>query len=168
MEGNGPTVVVLASDDVGAGDFADLGEELDELFLGGIDGKTTHKDRATVQVVLAEELLVGVGARDEGLLLHIERIDAKAVVLADSLREKVSMKWTRSDVLGLTEAYRVEIALGIELGELDQDGRGQTQDRLDLRGEQLALAELPVQLENIPGLIDGNVVAKAAINDEGA
>ena len=168
MEGNGPTVVVLASDDVGAGDFANLGEKLDELVFIGIDGKTTNKDRAAVHVVLAEELLVSIRARDEGLLLHIEGVDAKAVILADSLWEKVRMKWTRSDVLGLSEAYRVEIALGIKLGELDKNGRGQTQDRLDLRGEQLALAKLPVQLENIPGLIDGNVVAKAAINDEGA
>ena len=168
MEWNGPTVVVLTSDDVGAGDFANLGEELDELVLVGIDGKTTNKDRATVQVVLAEELLVGVRARDEGLLLHIERVDAKAVILADSLRENVRMKSTRSDVRGLSEAYRVEIALGIKPGELDQDGRGQTQDRLDLRGEQLALAELPVQLEDIPGFVDGDVVAKAAVNDEGA
>jgi hypothetical protein len=161
-------VVVLTSDDVGAGDFANLGEELNELVLVGIDGKTTDKDRATVQVVLAEELLVGVRARDEGLLLHIERVDAEAVILADSLRENVRMKSTRSDVRGLREAYRVEIALGIKLGELDQDRRGQTQDRLDLRGEQLALAELPVQLEDVPGLVDGDVVAKAAVNNEGA
>ena len=85
-------------DDVDVEDFANGGEEIDDLFLVGVGGEVADKDRTTVHIILAEELLVGVGARDEVLLLHVEGIDAVSVVLADGLWEIVSMQRTRSDV----------------------------------------------------------------------
>jgi hypothetical protein len=88
IERNGLTVEVGARDDIAADDIADRGEELEDLGALGIEGKTTDEDGTAVGVVLVEEILVGIGARHGAPLLHIEGVDAVAVVLADSLWEK--------------------------------------------------------------------------------
>jgi hypothetical protein len=86
-------------EDVGVDDLTNDGSEmLDEVFFVGVDGQTADEDRTTVDVVLAKELFVGVGARDKAPVLHIEGIDAITVIPTDSLREQVSMLRARSDV----------------------------------------------------------------------
>jgi hypothetical protein len=65
------------------------------------------------------------------------------------------------------EAYRVEIALGIELGELDEDRGGEAHGFTHLGAEQLALAELTVRLQDLPGGVDGDLVTAATVDDEG-
>lgn len=86
-------------DHVGVDDFRNRRAELDEVLASGVDRETTDENRPTVRVVLAEELFVRVRARDEGLVLHIEGVDAITVILADGLREQVRMPTTRSDVV---------------------------------------------------------------------
>ena len=68
---------------------------------------------------------------------------------------------------GLSEAYRVEVALGIELGELDENRGGKAHGFAHLGAEQLALAELTVRLQDLPGGVDGDLVTAAAVDDEG-
>lgn len=65
-------------------------------------------------------------------------------------------------------AYSVEIALGIERGKLDQDGLRKLHGFLELRAQPLALAELPVRLENLPRHFRSDLVTAAAVDDEGA
>ena len=74
-----------ALDDVDVDNVANLGEEIDHLLLVSIDGHTANKDRTTVDIVFAEVFLVGIGARELLLLLHIESIDAISVVFLDGL-----------------------------------------------------------------------------------
>jgi hypothetical protein len=162
-------VPVRARDDVHVDHLADGGEEVGDLLLLGVVGQAPDEDGTAVMVVLLHEHVVRVGARHEGLLLDVEGVNAEAVMLADRLWEMVSMEGTRLSMgAEWVEAYRVEIPLGIKLGELDQDRHGEAHGLLHLDGEDLTLGELPVGLQDLPGGPGRDVFAVAAVDDEGA
>ncbi|KAL2020208.1 hypothetical protein VTK56DRAFT_8634 [Thermocarpiscus australiensis] len=81
-----------ALDNVDVVDLADFsGEEINDLLFGSVSGQATDKDRTTVDIVLAQELLVGVDARDSLLPLAVESFDAVRIVITDNLWDNVSM-----------------------------------------------------------------------------
>ena len=64
--------------------------------------------------------------------------------------------------------YRVQIAPGVKPGELDHNGSGDSHGLLDLEVHHLALAQLTIGLEDLPGNVEGDLFTVAAVNQEGA
>ena len=161
--------IVGALDDVEVGDISNLGKQLDDLLLLRVEGEVADKDGAAIHIVLAEEVLIRIDPGDQVLLFHIERIDAKLVMFADSLWEKSKLLETKSDGMSHhLNTYGVEVALGIKRGKLDEDGLGKLHGFLEVGVQQLAAAELPVGLEDRPGNARSDLTAVAAVDDEGA
>ncbi len=69
--------------------MANFFEERVNLLLGSSGGQPANKDRAPVDVVLAEERLIGVVSLRLHVLLQVKWIDTEVFIVAECLKREV-------------------------------------------------------------------------------